>query len=50
MGRKSRIPNSAVSALVLAAEKRNRTRLERDDSQRYYDRVRTELTMQRGLI
>lgn len=50
MGRKSRITRSATAVLALVAEQRNRTRLERDDSHRYYDRVRTELSMQRGLI
>ncbi|MCH1884017.1 hypothetical protein [Agrococcus sp. ARC_14] len=51
MGRTSRIARKASDALALAVEeRRNRTRLERDDSQRYYDRVRAELAMQRGLI
>ncbi|GEK79031.1 hypothetical protein [Agrococcus baldri] len=50
MGRTSRIAHRAAAALELIAERRNRTRLERDDSQRYYDRIRTEVTMQRGLI
>lgn len=51
MGRKSSIARSAADALALAtAERRNRARLDRDDSQRYYDRLRAELTMQRGLI
>jgi hypothetical protein len=50
MGRNSRIERSAVAALALVTEQRNRTRLERDDSHRYYDRVRIELRMQRGLI
>ncbi len=40
-----------VAALELALEEgRHRSRLERDEAQRYYDRIRAELTMQRGLI
>lgn len=51
MGRKSSIDRRAAAALELAVEqRRNRTRLDRDDSHRYYDRLRAELTMQRGLI
>ncbi|SDS18017.1 hypothetical protein [Agrococcus carbonis] len=50
MARKSRIARSADAALAIVAERRNRTRLERDDQQRYYDRLRAELTTQRGLI
>lgn len=52
MGRKSRIRHGAAATIALTphAEQRNRASLERDDTQRYYDRVRTELTMQRGLI
>lgn len=51
MARKSRIARSAAAALDLVAEeRRNRSRLDRDDSQRYYDRLRAELAMQRGLI
>ena len=50
MGRKSRTARSAAAALELTAERRNRTRVEHDDAQRYYDRVRAELSMQRGLI
>lgn len=51
MGRKSSNTRSAVDALELAAEeRRNRTRVERDDSHRYYDRLRAELAMQRGMI
>lgn len=50
MARNRRITRGAAAALALAAEKRNCTRLERDDSQRYYDRLRREITMQRGLI
>lgn len=50
MARTSRIARSAAAALARVEERRNRTRLERDDSQRYYDRLRAELTAQRGLI
>ncbi|WP_347754675.1 hypothetical protein [Agrococcus sp. ProA11] len=51
MERTSRIATAATAAFELASEaRRNRTRLDRDDSQRYYDRLRAEITMQRGLI
>ena len=50
MGRTSRIARSIGAVDAAVDERRNRTRLERDDSQRYYDRVRAELSMQRGLI
>lgn len=51
MGRKSRTVSAATAAFELASEeRRNRARLERDDSQRYYDRLRAEIRMQRGLI
>ncbi len=43
MGRTPRIPRRT-------ADERNRARLEREASQRYYDRVRAELSIQRGLI
>ncbi|MGM1028933.1 MAG: hypothetical protein ACQEWM_03560 [Actinomycetota bacterium] len=43
MGRTSRIPTRS-------AEERNRARVEREASERYYDRVRAELSIQRGLI
>ena len=44
MGRKDCIPPR------IAIEERNRARVEREASERYYDRVRAELGMQRGLI
>lgn len=44
MGRKDRIPHR------IASEERNRARLEREASERYYDRERAELRIQRGLI
>ncbi|WP_206448133.1 hypothetical protein [Agrococcus sp. KRD186] len=50
MGRTSRIARSIAAVDAAVEERRNRTRLERDDSQRYYDRVRAELSLQRGLI
>lgn len=43
MGRKDRTPSRS-------AEERNRARVAREASERYYDRVRAELTIQRGLI
>lgn len=43
MGRKHRIPSRS-------ADERNRARIEREASERYYDRVRAELSIQRGLI
>lgn len=50
MARKSRTARRVAALELAVEEQRNRTRLERDDAQRYYDRIRTELTMQRGLI
>ncbi|WP_405218544.1 hypothetical protein [Agrococcus sp. Ld7] len=51
MGRRSRIAATATAAFELASEeRRTRARLDRDDSQRYYDRLRAEIRMQRGLI
>lgn len=44
MGRNDRIPRR------IAGEGRNRARIEREASERYYDRVRAELSIQRGLI
>ncbi|ROR65856.1 hypothetical protein [Agrococcus jenensis] len=44
MGRTSRIPHR------IASEERNRARVEREASARYYDRERAELRIQRGLI
>lgn len=43
MARKDRIPHRI-------ADERNRARVEREASERYYDRVRAELSIQRGLI
>ncbi len=43
MGRKTGIPSRSI-------DERNRARVEREASERYYDRIRAELTIQRGLI
>ena len=43
MGRTPSIPRRTP-------DERNRARIEREASQRYYDRVRAELSIQRGLI
>lgn len=50
MGRTTRIARTVAAVEAAVAERRKRTRLERDDSQRYYDRLRAELAIQRGLI
>lgn len=43
MARNDRVPRPV-------ADERNRARAEREASERYYDRVRAELSIQRGLI
>lgn len=50
MGRRSTARHSAAALELAGEERRNRARIERDDSHRYYDRLRAELALQRGLI